>query len=297
MKPEHRCLHAQGYMAQGPRTTSLPPPSQAFPLPSRPHLCPPAAPPRALSSSLPGLILAPHLEALHAGLLALGALHPEHNLLGGLSLRVVHSCMHRGGVSDSATHSSSTTRRPSACMHLHGENARSSKAPGSTPCGPIGSSHLLVEDGLGLATVASLLTVVSPLPCGPKSATARSDRYRYSLSNRDQVDIPRTSRAAVAVGASFAARSSAVPAVGAQSPHAPWAKREAFPVLYWVTFIVMCFLQPLQKAFLVFGTFTWTPEKLRYQLAVIPDQAAFCSRAAGRRRLGPNLTILQAAVA
>lgn len=30
------------------------------------------------------------------------------------------------------------------------------------------------------------------------------------------------------------------------------------PVLYWVTFIIMCFLQPLQKARFVFGTFTCT---------------------------------------
>jgi hypothetical protein len=28
------------------------------------------------------------------------------------------------------------------------------------------------------------------------------------------------------------------------------------PVLYWVTFIIICFLQPLQKAFLVLGMFT-----------------------------------------
>jgi hypothetical protein len=44
-------------------------------------------------------------------------------------------------------------------------------------------------------------------------------------------------------------------------PHAPWAYREALPVLYWVTFIIICFLHPLQKAFLVFGTFTCTPKK------------------------------------
>jgi len=43
---------------------------------------------------------------------------------------------------------------------------------------------------------------------------------------------------------------------GCLCSHAPCAYREAFPVLYWVTFMVMCFLQPLQKAFFVFGTFT-----------------------------------------
>ena len=36
----------------------------------------------------------------------------------------------------------------------------------------------------------------------------------------------------------------------------PCAYRLALPVLYCVTFMVMCFLQPLQNAFLVFGTFT-----------------------------------------
>jgi hypothetical protein len=43
-------------------------------------------------------------------------------------------------------------------------------------------------------------------------------------------------------------------------PHqtvSPCAYRLALPVLYCVTFMVMCFLQPLQKAFLVLGTFTW----------------------------------------
>jgi hypothetical protein len=42
-----------------------------------------------------------------------------------------------------------------------------------------------------------------------------------------------------------------------RSKNSPCAYREAFPVLYWVTFMVMCFLQPLQKAFFVLGTFTW----------------------------------------
>ena len=36
----------------------------------------------------------------------------------------------------------------------------------------------------------------------------------------------------------------------------PCAYRLALPVLYCVTFMVMCFLQPLQNAFLVLGTFT-----------------------------------------
>ncbi len=36
----------------------------------------------------------------------------------------------------------------------------------------------------------------------------------------------------------------------------PWAYREALPVLYCVTFMLVCFLHPLQKARFVFGTFT-----------------------------------------
>ena len=39
---------------------------------------------------------------------------------------------------------------------------------------------------------------------------------------------------------------------------APWAYSDALPVLYWVTLCMVCFWHslPLQKAFLVFGTFT-----------------------------------------
>jgi hypothetical protein len=40
------------------------------------------------------------------------------------------------------------------------------------------------------------------------------------------------------------------------SAHSPCAYRLALPVLYCVTFMVMCFLHPLQNAFLVLGMFT-----------------------------------------
>ena len=36
----------------------------------------------------------------------------------------------------------------------------------------------------------------------------------------------------------------------------PCANRDALPVLYWVTFIIWCFLHPLQKAFLDLGMLT-----------------------------------------
>jgi hypothetical protein len=52
--------------------------------------------------------------------------------------------------------------------------------------------------------------------------------------------------------------------------------------LYCVTFIIMCFLQPLQKAFLVFGTFTCAGTAR--QIARKRQPAARSSAAVGWRR-------------
>ncbi len=96
-----------------------------------------------------------HLQALHAGRLALDALHPQHDLLGGLGLRSQHAT---GGGCCTVR-----TRR-------HADSGPADCGASSPPGCRLALPHLLVEDGLGLATVARLLAVVAPLSCAARQA-------------------------------------------------------------------------------------------------------------------------------
>jgi hypothetical protein len=139
-----------------------------------------------------------------------------------------------------------------------------------------------VEHGLGLATETGLLAVVAPLACGSGKKQPRLRLSRLAACGTQLcrcwraaqlLRLPRVWLHSLLRGACARARAilqmcRASPRCGTRplevlrpahprrQSRSPCAYRLALPVLYWVTFMVMCFLHALQKAFLVFGTFT-----------------------------------------
>jgi hypothetical protein len=83
----------------------------------------------------------------------------------------------------------------------------------------LGRLGLLVEHGLGLATITSLLPVVSALTCSER-VNGGGEKQRNPSQN------------------------------------APWANREAFPLAAWATLLTVCFLHFLQKVRIFLGMVT-----------------------------------------
>jgi hypothetical protein len=120
------------------------------------------------------------------------------------------------------------------------------------PCCTLAKPQHPAAHGLGLATKAGLLAVIAPLACG-KDGCGTIERGPLWLRGRNR---PATRRFRAQAGQGR--RPLELLSSPAGSFHSPCAYRLALPVLYWVTFMVMCFLHALQKAFLVLGTFTWS---------------------------------------